>query len=87
MMCDIEFRFDSHKNTLYDMSKLADIICEHAAHANSDGCWFVEDEPEPKVALYIHNVTEEQCFLIRDDIKMAEWDGPQPVMEQKEEDE
>lgn len=79
-MCDIEFRFDSHKNTLHDMSKLADIICEHAAHANSDGCWYVEDEPEPKVALNIYNVTEEQCFLIRDDIRTAEWDGPQPVM-------
>ena len=87
MMCDIVFRFDSHKNTLHDMWKLTEIICEHAVYANSDGCWYVEDEPEPNVAVNIYNVTEEQCLLIRDDIRTTEWDGPQPVMEQKEMDE
>ena len=86
MMCDIVFRFDSHKNTLHDMSKLTDIICERAAYAPSDGCWYVENEPEPKVAVYIFGVTEEQCSLIRDDIRTTEWDGPHPVMEQKEKD-
>ena len=81
MMCDIELRFDSHENTIGDLSKLTDIICEHAAYDHDDVSWYVEDEPEPKVAIYVYNVTEEQCFLIRDDIRTAEWDGPQPVME------
>lgn len=87
MMCDIEFRFDSHKNTLHDMWKLTEIICEHAAYDRDDVSWYVEDEPEPKVAVYVFCVTEEQCSLIRDDIRTTEWDGPQPVMEQKEEEE
>ena len=81
MMCDIEFWLDSHKNTLHDLSKLTDIICEHAAYGRDDVSWYVEDEPEPKVAVYIFDVTEEQCLLIRDGIRTAEWDGPQPVME------
>ena len=86
-MCDIKFRFDSHKNTIGDLSKLTEIICEHAAYDRDDVSWYVEDEPEPKVAVYIFGVTEEQCSLIRDDIRMTEWDGPHPVMEQKEEEE
>lgn len=87
MMCDIEFWFDSHKNTLHDLSKLTDIICEHTDNGRDDVCWYVENEPEPKVAVYVYYVTEEQCLLIRDDIRTVEWDGPQPVMEQKEEEE
>ena len=86
-MCDIKFRFDSHKNTIGDLSKLTEIICEHAAYDRDDVSWYVEDEPEPKVAVYIFGVTEEQCSLIRDDIRMTEWDGPHPVMEQKGEEE
>lgn len=81
MMCDIEFRLDSHKNTLHDLSKLTDIICEHTVNGRDDVSWYVEDEPEPKVGIYVYDVTEEQCLLIRDDIRTAEWDGPQPVME------
>ena len=84
---DIDFRLDSHKNTLYDLSKLTDIICEHTVNGRDDVSWYVEDEPEPKVGIYVYDVTEEQCLLIRDDIRTAEWDGPQPVMEVEGDDE